>query len=70
MSIVSAVWTVLAERSRVMMVRRQEDGWMVTLKTIRVLVCTEGEGTGELTITGMWEIIIVGEGGGDKDCCP
>ena len=63
MSIVTGVWSVVLLRSRVLHVRRVEDGWMVAQKTIKVMLCTEGEEEGELLVTRMWEVVHVGVGG-------
>ena len=65
MSIVTGVWSVVLQRSRVLHVRRVEDGWMVAQKTINVMLCTEGEEEGELLVTRMWEVVHVGVGGGE-----
>ena len=63
MSIVTGAWSVVLQRSRVLHVRREEDGWMVAQKTIKVMLCTEGEEEGELLVTRMWEVVHIGVGG-------
>ena len=63
MSIVTGAWSVVLQRSRVLHVRREEDGWMVAQKTIKVMLCTEGEEEGELLVTRMWEVVHIDVGG-------
>ena len=63
MSIVTGAWSVVLQRSRVLHVRREEVGWMVAQKTIKVMLCTEGEEEGELLVTRMWEVVHIGVGG-------
>ena len=63
MSIVTGAWSVVLQRSRVLHVRREEVGWMVAQKTIKVMLCTEGEEEGELLVTRMWEVVHIDVGG-------
>ena len=54
---------MVLQRSRVLHVRREEDGWMVAQKTIKVMLCMERKEEGELMVTRMWEVVHIGVGG-------